>query len=489
MQVIKINADGLKHQFKVIVSSGQIDEKVVARLTEVGQTVKVPGFRPGKVPLSILRQKYGSSVLGEVLEAAVNEGAGKAIENEKLRPALQPKIEVSRKYEQGADLEFSVAVEVLPEISVMDLSTIKLTKPVATVDPAEMEKALNELAARHESSETAAAKHAAKSGEIVVIDFLGKLNGVPFDGGKGEGYSLKLGSNSFIPGFEEQLIGAKAGDEKVVKVTFPAEYHAVNLAGKPVEFEVKVSEVRTVTAAAVDDALAKSVGLENLDTLKAALTEEIGRDYAAHTRIHLKRALLDRLAENHSFAVPQGMVDIEFDAIWKQLEHDKAAGRLDESDKGKSDDELKAEYRAISERRVRLGLLLSEIGQKSNVQITQEDLNHAVLNEARRYPGQEHLVFQYYQKNADALQSLRAPIFEEKVVDYILELAKVEEKKVSPEELRADPDAEPDEAKPKKKPAAEAKPKKAAVPKAAAPKVDTPNVATPKKKPAKTVGQ
>jgi len=465
MQVTKINADGLKHEFKVVVSAGQIDEKVVARLTEVGQTVKVPGFRPGKVPMAILRQKYGNSVLGEVLEEIVNEGTGKALEGEKLRPALQPKIDVTQKFEIGGDLEFSVAVEVLPEISVMDLSGVKLTKLVADVAPAELEEALKNLAERRESSEAAPAKHAAKSGEIVVIDFLGKLDGVPFDGGKAEDYSLKLGSNTFIPGFEEQLIGVKAGDETVVKVSFPEDYHAANLAGKPVEFEIKVKEVRKVVPAALDDELAKSVGLETLDALKEALNEEIGREYAGLTRAHLKRALLDILADGHSFAVPQGMVDIEFDAIWKQLEADKAAGRLDEADKAKSDDELKAEYRAIAERRVRLGLLLSEIGQQSKVQITQEDLNRAVLAEARRYPGQEHLVFQYYQKNAEALQSLRAPIFEEKVIDYILELAKVEEQKVSPEDLRKDPDAAPaeaSEAKPKKKAAPKKKAEKAA---------------------------
>jgi len=463
MQVTKINADGLKHEFKVVISAGQLDEKVVARLTEVGQTVKVPGFRPGKVPLAILRQKYANSVMGEVLEAAVNDGAGKAIEDEKLRPAMQPKIEIT-KFEQGGDLEFSVAVEVLPEISVMDLSSLKLTKLVAEVDPSELDEALKNLASRREQTEAAPAKHAAKSGEVVVIDFLGKLDGVPFDGGKAEGYSLKLGSNSFIPGFEDQLIGTKAGDDKLVKVTFPADYQADNLAGKDVEFEIKVHEVRTVVPAAVDDELAKSVGLDSLDALKTALGEEIGRDYVTMSRAHLKRALLDLLADGHSFDVPQGMVDLEFDAIWKQLEQDKEAGRLDESDKEKSDDELKSEYRAISERRVRLGLLLSEIGQKNKVQITQEDLNRAVLNEARRYPGQEHLVFQYYQKNADALNSLRAPIFEEKVIDYILELAKVEEQKVSPEDLRKDPDAVPEagEAKPKKKAAPKKKAEKAA---------------------------
>ncbi len=463
MQVTQINADGLKHEFKVVITAGQFDEKVKDRLTEVGQSVKVPGFRPGKVPMAILRQKYGKSVMGEVLEGAVNEGAQHAVEQNKLRPALQPKVEIT-KFEDGGDLEFSVAVEVLPEIEVMDLSTLTLEKMVAEIDEAELEEALKGLASRRETTEAAPAGQAAASGDVVVIDFLGKVDGVAFDGGKGEGYSLKLGSNSFIPGFEEQLVGKKAGDETVVKVTFPEAYHAENLAGKASEFEVKVHEVRTSVPAGIDDELAKSVGLENLAALKDALREEIGRDYTTMARAHLKRALLDRLAENHSFPVPQGMVDMEFDAIWKQLEADKAAGRLDEADKDKSDDELKAEYRAIAERRVRLGLLLSEVGQKNSVQITQEDLNRAVMNEARRFPGQEHLVFQYYQKNQDALNSLRAPIFEEKVIDYIVERAQVSEKTVSPEDLRKDPDAAPgaaEEAKPKKKAAAKKKADKA----------------------------
>ncbi len=272
MQVTQINADGLKHEFKVVITAGQFDEKVKDRLTEVGQSVKVPGFRPGKVPMAILRQKYGKSVMGEVLEGAVNEGAQHAVEQNKLRPALQPKVEIT-KFEDGGDLEFSVAVEVLPEIEVMDLSTLTLEKMVAEIDEAELEEALKGLASRRETTEAAPAGQAAASGDVVVIDFLGKVDGVAFDGGKGEGYSLKLGSNSFIPGFEEQLVGKKAGDETVVKVTFPEAYHAENLAGKASEFEVKVHEVRTSVPAGIDDELAKSVGLENLAALKDALRE------------------------------------------------------------------------------------------------------------------------------------------------------------------------------------------------------------------------
>jgi len=458
MQVTKTNADGLKHEFKVVIPAGQIEEKVQTRLVEVGQTVRIPGFRPGKVPMGILKKKYGPSIMGEVLEAAVNDGARHACDENKLRPALQPKIEITS-YAEGGDLEFTVAVETLPDVAIMDLGTLTLEKPVTAVDDAELDEALKSIAARREQTEAAAADQAAVSGDVVVIDFLGKLDGVPFDGGKAEGYSLKLGSNSFIPGFEEQLVGVKAGDERVVSVTFPAEYGNADLAGKPTEFDIKVHEVRQVVPAVIDDELAKSLGLDDLAALKTAVREEIEREYAGLSRIHLKRSLLDALAAGHDFGVPLGMVDLEFDAIWKQIEADKTAGKLDEADAAKSEDELKAEYRTISERRVRLGLLLSEIGRQNNITISQEDINKAVMNEARRFPGQEHMVFQYYQKNEEALESLRAPIFEDKVIDFVLELAKVTDKPVSIEVLRADPDAHPDDAddKPKKKAAAKKK--------------------------------
>jgi trigger factor len=455
MQVTKTNADGLKHEFKVVIPAGQLEEKVQTRLVEVGQTVRIPGFRPGKVPMGILKKKYGPSIMGEVLEAAVNDGARHACEENKLRPALQPKIEITS-YTEGGDLEFTVAVETLPEVAIMDLATLSLEKPVTPVDDAQLDEALLSIAARSEKTEAAPAEQAAVSGDVVVIDFLGKLEGVPFDGGKAEGYSLKLGSNSFIPGFEEQLIGVKAGDERVVSVTFPAEYGNADLAGKPTEFDIKVHEVRQVVPAVIDDELAKNLGLDDLAALKTAIREEIEREYNGLSRVHLKRSLLDALAAGHDFGVPLGMVELEFDAIWKQIEADKTAGKLDEADAAKSEDDLKAEYRTISERRVRLGLLLSEIGRQNNITISQEDINKAVMNEARRFPGQEHMVFQYYQKNEEALESLRAPIFEDKVIDFVLELAKVTDKSVSLEELRADPDAHPDDAsdKPKKKAAA-----------------------------------
>ena len=484
MQVIKNSSEGLKQHFTVTIPAGTIATEMDNRLAEVGRTVRIPGFRPGKVPMTLLRKKYGPSVMGEVVENAVNNGAQKAIADNDLRPALRPEIAITS-YKEGGDLEFTVQVEVLPEVEVKDLSGLKLERPVAEVEDSVVTEALERIASRRETTEPAAKTHKAKSGDVVKIDFLGSVDGVPFDGGKAEGYELKLGSNSFIPGFEDQLIGVKQDQKTTVKVTFPADYGADHLAGKDAEFAITVHEVKTVKPAAVDDELAKQLGLEDLAKLKQSVKEEIERDYAGMSRAHLKRQLLDVLAEGHSFAVPEGMVTLEFDAIWKQVEEDRKQGRVDPSDEGKSEDELKKEYRSIAERRVRLGLLLSEIGRKNNVQISQEDLNRAVFTEARNYPGQEHLVIQYYQKNPEAKEALRAPIFEEKVVDFIIELAKVSDKSVSVDDLRADPDEVKTEPKKEAKPKA-AKAKKteepAAVEAAPAAAVEKPKKAAPKKK-------
>ncbi|HXP96702.1 MAG TPA: trigger factor [Telmatospirillum sp.] len=439
MQVTQTNADGLKHEFKVVIPAGHLEEKVSIRLVEVGRTVRIPGFRPGKVPMGILRKKYLSSVMGEVLEAVVNDGTQHALVEHKLRPAVQPKVEITS-FKEGSDLEFTIAVETLPEVKITGLGDVAIEKPVAEVSDAAVDEALQNIADRQEKTEAAEKAYAADSGDVVVIDFLGKLNGEPFDGGKAEGYSLKLGSGSFIPGFEEQLIGVKADDERVVKVTFPAEYGSEALAGKDAEFDIKVHEVRKVVPPSIDDALAQSVGLGTLDELKKAIREEIEREYGSLSRAHVKRRLLDQLALQYDFVVPESMVDLEFDAIWKQLEKDKADGRLDAADQGKTDEVLKEEYRTIATRRVRLGLVLSEVGRENNITIVQDDLNRAVMAEARRYPGQEQMVFQYFQKNADALNGLRAPIFEEKVIDFILEMAKVTEKVVSIDDLRKGPD-------------------------------------------------
>ena len=460
MQVTEINAEGLKREFKVIVPAGHLETRMQDKLAEIAGQVSMPGFRPGKVPMTMVRKKYGPSVMGEILESAVNEGTGKAMTDANLRPAMQPKVEILN-YAEGADLEFSVAVEILPEIAIMDFATVSLLRDKATVPDAEIDEALARIAERNETSEPVT--RPAQDGDVVVIDFVGKQDGVAFPGGTADGYSLKLGSNTFIPGFEAQLVGKAAGDETVVEVSFPEGYGNEDLAGKPATFDVKVNEVRAPQAAAIDDELAKSVGLESLDALKQAVREEIGRSLDGLSRMRLKRALLDALAANHDFPVPPSMFDQEFEHIWKQVEADREAGRTDPSDAGKSEDELKAEYKTLAERRVRLGLLLAEVGRVNNITVNQDDLNRGIMAEARNYPGQEHMVLQYYQKNQEALENLRAPLYEEKVVDFILELATVTDKEISVEDLRKDPEeaeaaAETTEpAKPKKKAAAKKK--------------------------------
>lgn len=440
MQITETSTTGLRREFKVVVPAKDIESRVQARLSEIGKTVKIPGFRPGKVPLPFLKQRYGQSVMGEVLDDAVNDSSRKAIDDNQLRPALQPKVEVT-KFAEGGDLEFSMAVELLPEFEPADMSGIALTKPVVAVDDKAIDEAVKRIADGRKTSEPVAKKRAAKKGEIVVIDFDGSVDGEKRPGMKGEGYELELGSGAFIPGFEDQLVGAKPGEHKTVTVTFPEGYHAAELAGKEALFEVDVKELRVAKPADVNDEFAKSLGFEGgVDALRAAIRERMEADYGNMSRLRAKRQLLDRLAELHDFAVPQGMVDIEFDQIWQRLQEELKQGGGDAEDKDKDEATLKAEYRAIAERRVRLGLLLSEVGRRNNITVTREELSRAVISEAQRYPGQEQQVFEFFKNNPQAVEGLRAPIFEDKVVDYILGQVKVTESPVSVEELMRDPE-------------------------------------------------
>lgn len=441
MQVTETNTDGLKHDFTVVISAGQVEEKVKTRLENVGQNVRLPGFRPGKVPMTLLRKKYLSAVMGEVLEEIVNDGVRQVTTDAGLHPAIQPKVDV-KSFEEGKDLEFTLAIEALPEIKPMMFSTIALERMKAEVAEEEIEKGLSDLAERHVSLETIEEIRETQGGDVVVIDFIGRVGGEEFPGGKAEKFELHLGSGSFIPGFEDQLVGKKAGDEVLVSVTFPQEYGNTDLAGKDAEFEVRIHELKQRVLPEINDDLARTLGLEDLEGLRKALREEHERYYASVARTHMKRKLLDILEENHDFPVPQGMVDMEFEAVWKQVEEARQDNKLDAADAAKSEDELKEEYRAICGRRVRLGLLLSEVGQSNNITVTQEDLNRSLFNEARRFPGQERQVIQYYQKNPEAMASLRMPIFEDKVVDFIIENAQISEKVVPVEELMKDPDEE-----------------------------------------------
>lgn len=433
MQITETSADGLKREFKVVIAAADIAQKVDARLSEIGRNVRLPGFRPGKVPMSMLKKRYGAHVMGEVLEQAVGDSSAQAMRERGLRPALQPKIEIVS-FEEGADLEYKMNVELLPDITPAPLGEIELERLKPEIADSEVDRQLERIA--ENNRKTTPVDRPAESGDAVVIDFVGRVGGVEFPGGKGENHTLRLGSNQFIAGFEDQLVGAKAGEKRVVKVSFPQEYGNEELAGKEAEFEVDVKEVRALEPATVDEDLAQRIGFDSLDELRKTVREQLERDFAQLARHKLKRRVLDALAERHDFPVPSGMVDLEFETIWKQLEEERKRNPESASeDAGKSEDELKAEYRKIAERRVRLGLLLSEIGRQNNIQVTNEEVNRAIVQEARRFPGQERKVVEFYRNNPDALANLRAPIYEDKVIDFIVEMAKVTDKPVSPEEL------------------------------------------------------
>jgi trigger factor len=437
MQVTETLAEGLKRQFKIVLPATDIDSKVEGRLRQLSSSVRIPGFRPGKVPIAMMKQRYGQSVMGEVLEEAVQDSSNRALADRGLRPATQPKVQVTS-FAEGSDLEYTLAIELMPEITPTDFAKLEVDKPKADVGEEEVQKALDGLAARRQSSKPVAEERPARADDILVIDFLGRLGGEEFAGGKGEDHSLKLGSGSFIPGFEDQLVGAKAGETREVTVSFPAEYHAADLAGKEAVFTVTVKELREPEAATVDEDFAKQLGFEELQGLRDAIKAQIEQEYSAAARLKVKRDLLDKLADSHDFPVPETLVEGEFEAIWKQVEQAKEKGQLEDEDKNKSDDELKAEYRGIAERRVRLGLLLAEVGRTNNIKISDDEVRRALFEEARRYPGQERQVLEFYKKNPGAVESLKAPIYEDKVIDFILEMAKVNERTVTPEELLAE---------------------------------------------------
>lgn len=474
MQVTETKVDGLKRGFKIVVPAETISSKVTDKIKALGETASIPGFRKGKVPESFLRQRYEKAVMGEVLDELIQSGASETMAERSLRPAMRPKIEVVS-FDEGKDLEFTMDVEVVPEITPVDFSSVSLDKKVVEVPDEEVEKALERLASARSESEPVTEDRGAEKGDIAVIDFTGSIDGVEFAGGKGENYSLELGSNSFIPGFEDQLVGKKAGEKTDVKVPFPADYHAKDLAGKDAVFAVEVKELRSKKAPELNDEFAKFFGKDTMGELRDMIRSELSKEYDAVSMNGLKRDLLDALADAHDFPVPESMMEMEFDSIWKQVEDAKNKGRLDADDAEKSEDELKSDYRAIAERRVRLGLLLAEIGMKNKISVTDADLNRAILMEARQFPGQEKAVFDFYSKHPEMLDRLRAPLFEEKVIDFILKAVKLNEVKVSVEELYK-ADAEDENKKPAKK--------KASVKKATA-KKDAADAEDKEEKPAK----
>lgn len=455
MQVTDKSADGLKRQFNVVIAASSIEEKVNIRLTEVGQQVRLPGFRPGKVPMNLLKKRFGQAVRGEVLERTIDESTQAALTERAVKPAMQPRIEVV-KADEGQDLEFSVQFEVLPEIAAKPFNELELTRLVATVSDKEHEEAVQGFLKNRRTTDKLDEVRPAKKGDGLLVDFTGRIDGKEFDGGTVKDAMVEIGGGSYLPEFEKNLEGAKVGETKKFSLTFPDDY-AGSMAGKTAEFEVTVKELHKVNVPELTEEFAKSMGDESVDAMRNRMRKFLQDNYDGATRMRLKRLLLDKLAEGHTFDVPQGLVDVEFDAIWRQMERVKQDGQLDPEDQGKSDEELRAEYRKIAERRVRLGLLLSDVGQKNAISVGQEDMNKAVIQEAMRYPGQENAVVEYYQRNPQALETLRAPLFEDKVVDFILAQAKITDQPALIEEIMRDPE---DDASSEAEAAGDSKPKK-----------------------------
>jgi len=430
MQVTELAADGLKRQFKIVIPAQDLTAKVDERVAEMARTASLPGFRPGKVPAGLLKKQYGQALLGEALEQAVNQSTAKAIEDRGLKPALQPRVDFKGDFAEGKDVEFEVAIEVLPEIGQLDFSTVELERLKAVVPDKSVDEALERIAKANREQKPVDPPRPAQKGDAIKLDFVGSVDGVEFPGGAAQDYVLEIGSGSFIPGFEDQLLGAAVDKPVDVKVKFPDDYGNKELAGKDAVFKCTVKEIREFVDQPIDDALAKKNNFENLEAMRKAVSDRIGQDYAQITRGMVKRQLLDKLADTYKFPVPEGLVEGEFNAIWQRVEEAKKNG-----EKVEDEEKAKKEYREIAERRVRLGLLLADVGRSNSIDVTPEELNQAVMREAMRFPGQERQVLEFYGKNAELKDQLRAPIFEEKTVDFILELAKVTDKSVTPEEL------------------------------------------------------
>jgi trigger factor len=446
IQIVEKSGEGPSRVYGVTIPASDLNEKLETRIKELTPQLNIKGFRPGKVPAAHVRRLHGKSIMAEVVEQSLSESTQKVIQDSKARPAgdpdLKPDGDIQQVIEGKADLSYELSFEVMPEIELMDLTSIELTRPVYEPTDAEVDEALGELAAQNKTYEARTGKTVkAKKDDMVVIDFVGRLNGEAFEGGTATDAELVLGAGQFIPGFEDQLIGAKPESDVIVKVTFPEDYAAESLKGKEAEFEVKVKAVKAPKESQPDDALAERLGVDSLDKLKELLKTNLEGQYAGATRFKLKRALLDVLDSKHDFPLPPKMVETEFAAIWRQVQADKdREGGLSEEDAGKTDEQLEAEYRKIAARRVRLGLLLAEIGRTGEVTVSEQEMAEAMRQEAMRYGPQAQQVFDFLRREPAAQAQLRAPIFEEKVVDLILGKAKVEDAKISREELLKEED-------------------------------------------------
>lgn len=441
MQITETLADGLKHDFRVVVPADDLHADIDRKLAEYGAGMRLPGFRPGKAPMKILRQRFGRAVEGEILEATINRGTQQAIEERGLKPAVMPQIDMVSNLENGlpagVDLEYTISVEALPEIEPIDFGSLELERLEA--EPAEetVEEEIGRIASATAELVPMEEDRGAVDADTLTIDFEGKIDGEAFAGGAAEDYEIELGSGEFIPGFEDQLTGVRAGESRDIEVVFPEDYNAAHLAGKTAVFSVSVKQVRERRSSDPDDELAKRVGYDDLASLRQGVVDRVKGQYANVSRMIVKRHLFDRLEEMHDFPLPESMVEQEFGSIWGEIEKRLEGPDAEEVREGKTDEELRDEYRKVAERRIRLGLLLAEVGRQNNIEVGQEDLQRAMAAQVQRFPGQEQVVLDFYRNNPSALSQFEGPILENKVVDYILELAQITARQVSAEELIA----------------------------------------------------
>ena len=448
MQVTETLSEGLKREYKVVVPAAELDAKVNARLDELKDRIRINGFRPGKVPVTHLKRMYGRSAMAEVIEATVRDTNNQIVTEHGYKLAADPKVTLPTEEDAikqliagKTDLNYTMALEIVPPITLGDFKTIKLTKLTADVSEAEVDQGLERIVQQNRPYTPRAPGEKAAKDDRVTISFAGTIEGQPFEGGSGDDSVVLIGSNTFLPGFEDQLIGITSGETRTLKVTFPQHYMKQELAGKNAEFVVTAKSIESPGTAAADDAFAQALGLESLAKLRGSVKDSIAREHTAMSRQKLKRGLLDELDKMHKFEPPPTLVEEEFDRVWKSVLSELETEKKTFADEGTTEEKAKAEYRAIAERRVRLGLVLAEIGEKNNITVTEEELSRAVMDRARQFTGQEQRVWDYYRQNPQAVAALRAPIFEEKVVDFLLELAGVTESKVSRDELYKDDDS------------------------------------------------
>jgi trigger factor len=445
MQVTETLSEGLKREYKVVVPAAELDAKVNQRLDDLKGRVRINGFRPGKVPVAHLKRMYGRSAMAEVIEATVRDTNNQIVSERGFKLAADPKVTlpteegaIEQLIEGKSDLNYTMALEIVPPITLGDFKAIKLTKLTADVAQTEVEEGIKNIADQNRPYTPRPQGEKAAKDDRITISFAGTIDGKPFEGGTGDDAVVLIGSNTFIPGFEDQLIGITMGETRTLKVTFPAHYMKEDLAGKNAEFVVTAKSIEAPGTVTIDDEFAKALGLESIEKLRDAVKDRITREHASMSRQKIKRALLDELDKMHKFDPPPTLVEEEFDRVWKSVLQELENERKTFADENTTEDKAKAEYRAIAERRVRLGLVLAEIGEKNNITVTEDELSRAVMDRARQFAGQEQRVWDYYRQNPQAVAALRAPIFEEKVVDFLLELASVKDSKVSREELYKD---------------------------------------------------